>query len=202
MAKQTRLTPEQQEEIEERRRLVREEQEAAARAARDAMQEHERAKREAEERRRAAEPTKEFADAVKRARERAEAERVETWRSTYDREAKRRNADEALEKRWRERNAETFPKHLKAWADFQEAMAGSDENAKREATRAMAQAWREKEESLIALAVEKKKKGKDEAAKALLAEATSARLEALEKSREAAQPKPAKKKRPAKKKKD
>jgi len=200
MAGKPRLTEDQREEIEERRRAVAEAAAAEARAREEAWETLERERKEAEARRKSAEPSPEFVEAARRARERAQQERVELYRRAYEAEAKKRNPDPTLEKRFRDKDPEVVQRHLKAWAEFQDAMAGSDEIAKRETSRAMAHAWREKEEILLALTLERKRKqgSKKATEKArLTAEAELARekIERLEKSKASAVKKPRSKKR-------
>lgn len=164
MAKESKLSAEQQAEIEERRAAVAEERAREEAARKAAWEELDRSRKETEALRKAQEPSKEFVEAAKAAKVRVARERIDLHRKSYEAEAKRRNADEVLEKRFQSRHAEMLERHLALWADFQEATTGAEPEVLREATRAMAHAWREKEEALVALAVERKKSGgkKDE----------------------------------------
>jgi hypothetical protein len=159
MAKESKLSAEQQAEIEERRAAVAEERAREEAARKAAWDELDRSRKETEALRKTQEPSKEFVEAAKASKVRVAKERIDLHRKSYEAEAKRRNADEVMEKRFQSRNAAMLERHLALWADFQEATTGAEPEALREATRAMAHAWREKEEALVLLAVERKKKG-------------------------------------------
>jgi len=196
------LSEEAREEILERRRAV--EAELAAREAerQSAWVEHERERKDAEERRKATEPPKEFQEAAKAARERFEKERIEHWRDSFQKECKRRNADEALEERFLEEEREMAERHLAVYARFQDAMTGGEADAERQAVADMAAAWKEKETTLAVLATSKKRgPSKAEARLEAKSEALKEKLADLEKSKADAVKKPKAKKAAAPKKK-
>lgn len=187
------LSEEQREEILERRRRVAEELAAREAERQSAWKEHEQERLDAEARRKATEPSKEFIEEARAARERLEKERAAGWRRGFENESKRRNPDEKLEERFRKTHADVFDRHLALFARVQEAMSGGDERAKREAVRAMAAAWKEKEDLLVALAAATRKKSAPDPLEAR-AEFLRSKLEALEKNRKALAPKGSKRK--------
>ena len=77
---------------------------AVAETGMRAWLEHEQKNKDAEERRKASEPDKAFAEAARKAKERAEQERIDLHKKSYEAEAKRRNPDEKIEKRFRDRH--------------------------------------------------------------------------------------------------
>ena len=182
-------------EIVQRRKEVAAELKAREAARKAAWEEKERAHKEAEERRKAQEPDKEFARAARLAKERAEKERIDLHRGSYDKEAANRNPDAALEKKFRTKHAKVFEQHLAAWARLQDSMGRADDVSARTALTDMARAWREKEDLILALKAGTKGKSAESSLESRTA-TLAGRLEALEESRKKAMPKPAKKRRP------
>lgn len=183
-------------EVQQRRRDREREVKAREMERKRAWKEHEAARKDAEQRRKASEPDKEFAEAARRARERAEKERIDLHRKSYDAEARRRFSDDKMEKRFREKHPDVLKRHMVAWATLQEISQGADVNATREVLQVMARAWKEKEDLIHALSASKKrKKGKDESMLEARTESLKERLAELEESRRKNTPKPPKKKK-------
>lgn len=183
----------------EERRLARERELAEREAERKrAWAEHAAKNKEAEERRKASEPDKEFVEAARKAKERAEQERIDLHKKSYETEAKRRNPDEKLEERFRKKHEAVLHRHMSAWASLQEISQGADIDATREALQVMARCWKEKEDLLLALPT-KKKKGADDVLEART-ESLTAKLAEMEETRKKVAPKPPKAKKKKKKK--
>ena len=187
----SRGSGEDAEEIEARRKAIAAEAKAREVERRAAWEEHERARKEAEERRRASEPDQAFVEAARRAKERAEQERIDLHRKSYDAESRRRNSDEKTENRFRDKHPDVLRRHMAAWANLQEISQGADVGATREALQVMARCWKEKDDLLLALS---RKKGKDDVLEART-ESLKGKLAAMEESRRKATPKPARKRR-------
>ena len=184
--------PKVDDDVAQRRKEVAAELKAREAERKNAWEEKERARKEAEDRRKAQEPDAAFVEAARRAKERADKERIDFHKKSYELESRKRNPDDTLEKKFRDKHDEVFQRHLAVWAKLQDSIGGADDLA-RAAFAEMARAWREKEDLLLALKAGKKAKG--ESALERRTASLANRLEALEESRKAAMPKPARKRR-------
>ncbi len=185
-----RLTEEQLEEIELRRKAIAESQAARDRERRAAWEEHQRERREAEARATALPVDPEYAAALQRAKERAEKERNELHRRSFDKELRARYPESGLETRFRKAHADVDTRLLGLWARLQEALAGADVLLQRTAAKEMAQGWRDRDARLAELkAASSRHSSKRADASAVLENQTAKlkeRLALLEKSRNAA----------------
>lgn len=193
-AKSPRVSDDEEDEVEQRRKAR--EAEASAREAerKAAWQEHATKNKEAEERRKASEPDKEFVEAARKAKARAEQERIDLHRKSYDAEAKRRNPDEKTEARFRDKHEDVLRRHMATWANLQEISQGADIEATREALQMMARCWKEKEDLILAFP-KKKKKSEDSVLEART-ESLKEKLAEMAETRKKVTPKPPKKRRP------